>query len=125
MDDVKKELDDLSEVSQKLAKGIVDVYEGPLSQVQQELNALTSKQETCITQMQAENKKMCDVQDDIELNHLFTTVANSQRKLLDIKTEIMSICDRTARLKKRALHLQKLKQKEIQAKAAASVNRDD
>nr|XP_034191501.1 biogenesis of lysosome-related organelles complex 1 subunit 6-like isoform X3 [Osmia lignaria] len=74
---------DFSEAAKKLAQGLLNIYQLPLEQVQKELTEVTNKQETLLSQMQTENKKLQETFDDVKLNEM-----------------------------KRALRLQQIKQKE-------------
>ncbi|KAJ8686398.1 hypothetical protein QAD02_022192 [Eretmocerus hayati] len=100
-----------SSVSAKLTEGLLSIYQKPLEHVRQELCDLTLKQEKCIVQMQTENKKLCDVEEDIELNDLISTVETYHEKLVNMKKEILTIHERTFKLKKRALKVLQNKQK--------------
>lgn len=103
---------DFSNAMKNLADGLLAVYQAPLQQIKGELYELTTKQETLISQMEVENKKLSDTQEDVELNELFSTVKIYQGKLATIKKEMMTIHERSFKLKKRALRLQQIKQKE-------------
>ncbi|XP_032671946.1 biogenesis of lysosome-related organelles complex 1 subunit 6 isoform X3 [Odontomachus brunneus] len=74
---------DFTEAVEKLAEGLLSIYQPPLEQVKKDLLELTSKQETLLAQMQSENKKINETFEDIDLNDM-----------------------------KRALRLQQIKQKE-------------
>ncbi|XP_015438129.1 PREDICTED: biogenesis of lysosome-related organelles complex 1 subunit 6-like, partial [Dufourea novaeangliae] len=81
-------------------------------QVQKELNEVTGKQETLLCQMQVETKKLQESLEDIDLNETFQMIKVYQGKLTLMKKEMASIHERTFKLKKRALRLQQMKQKE-------------
>ncbi|XP_031829554.1 biogenesis of lysosomal organelles complex 1 subunit pallidin isoform X2 [Nomia melanderi] len=81
--DIEEDQQDFSEAAKKLAEGLLSIYQSPLEQVHRELNEITSKQETLFNQMQAENEKLQEIFDDVDLNEM-----------------------------KRALRLQQVKQKE-------------
>ncbi|XP_015596421.1 uncharacterized protein LOC107268297 isoform X2 [Cephus cinctus] len=61
---------DVSKAGKELTTGILAVYQAPLEQIQNELGELTNKQETLISQMQVEIKKLGETQEDIDLNEL-------------------------------------------------------
>lgn len=103
---------DFSGASQKLAEGLLSIYQLPLEQVKKELNELTCKQEALLTQMQFENQRLRDTIDHTELNEMFQTIKAYQSKLAMIKKEMTWIHERTFKLKKRTLRLQQIKQKE-------------
>ncbi|XP_031829553.1 biogenesis of lysosomal organelles complex 1 subunit pallidin isoform X1 [Nomia melanderi] len=110
--DIEEDQQDFSEAAKKLAEGLLSIYQSPLEQVHRELNEITSKQETLFNQMQAENEKLQEIFDDVDLNEMFQTIKVYQGKLTFIKKEMASIHERTFKLKKRALRLQQVKQKE-------------
>ncbi|XP_034191498.2 biogenesis of lysosomal organelles complex 1 subunit pallidin isoform X1 [Osmia lignaria lignaria] len=103
---------DFSEAAKKLAQGLLNIYQLPLEQVQKELTEVTNKQETLLSQMQIENKKLQETFDDVKLNEMFQTIKLYQGKLTLMKKEMASVHERTCKLKKRALRLQQIKQKE-------------
>lgn len=103
---------DLTNATKQLTKGLLSIYQLPLEQVKKELNELTIKQEALLTEMQAENKRLRETLEDMELNEMFQTTKVYRAKLASMKKEMTSIHERTFRLKKRALRLQQLKQRE-------------
>ena len=103
---------DFSEAAKKLAEGLLSIYQLPLEQVQTELNEVTSKQQVLLGQMQIENRKLQETFDDVKLNEMFQTVKHYQGKLTFMKKEMTLIHERAFKLKKRALKLQQIKQKE-------------
>ncbi|XP_053988049.1 biogenesis of lysosome-related organelles complex 1 subunit 6-like [Hylaeus volcanicus] len=103
---------DFSDAAKKLAEGLLNIYQLPLEQVQKELNEATSKQEALLAQMQIENKKLQETFENVNLNEMFQTIKVYQGKLTSMKKEMALIHERTFKLKKRALRLQLVKQKE-------------
>ncbi|XP_076751425.1 biogenesis of lysosomal organelles complex 1 subunit pallidin [Xylocopa sonorina] len=100
------------EATKKLAEGLLNQYQAQLEQVERKLDEVRSKQETLLDQMQIENIKLQDTFDDVKLDEMFQTIKVSQGKLILMKKEMASIHERTFKLKKRALRLQQIKQKE-------------
>ncbi|XP_017884645.1 biogenesis of lysosome-related organelles complex 1 subunit 6-like [Ceratina calcarata] len=107
---------DFKEAANKLAEGLLSQYQVQLVHVQKKLDEVRNKQETLLDQMQFENKKLQDTFNDENLNEMFQTIKVSQGKLVLMKKEMASIHDRTLKLKKRALRLQQVKQKEALTK---------
>ncbi|XP_046838626.1 biogenesis of lysosome-related organelles complex 1 subunit 6-like [Vespa crabro] len=110
--DSVEDIVDFSKATEKLAHGILTIYQPSLEKVKENLNELTSKQEVLLNQIQNDNKKLQDVLEDADLNEMFTTIKLYQGKLTTIKKEMVMVHDRTFKLKKRALRLQQIKQKE-------------
>jgi len=96
----------------KLADGLLAIYQPPLEQIKKELDELTRKQGSLIDRMRVENLKLDDTSGDCVLNEMFSTIKSYQGRLSSIKKEMTSIHERTFKLKKRALRLQQIKQKE-------------
>ncbi|KAF7418059.1 hypothetical protein HZH68_000712 [Vespula germanica] len=111
-----KDIVDFSKATEKLATGILTIYQPSLEKVKENLNELTSKQEVLLDQIQNDNKKLQDVLEDTDLNEMFATIKLYQGKLTTIKKEMVMVHDRTFKLKKRALRLQQIKQKEALGK---------
>ncbi|XP_011643537.1 biogenesis of lysosome-related organelles complex 1 subunit 6 [Pogonomyrmex barbatus] len=107
---------DFSEAVEKLAEGLLSIYQPPLEQVKHELFELTNKQETLLARMQLENKKIHETFEDIDLNDMFSTIKIYQGKLAVIRKEMINIHERTSKLKKRVLRLQQIKQKQAMNK---------
>ncbi|XP_076627654.1 biogenesis of lysosomal organelles complex 1 subunit pallidin [Colletes latitarsis] len=107
-----KDVVDFSGATKKLAEGLLNIYQLPLEQVQKELDEATSKQEALLSQMQIENKKLQETFENVNLNEMFQTIKVYQGKLALMKKEMALIHERTFKLKKRALRLQQVKQKE-------------
>lgn len=103
---------DFKEAVKKLTEGFLNQYQVQWEQTEKKLDEVKNKQETLLNQMQIENKKFQDVFDDIKLNDMFQTIKISQNKLILMKKEMASIHERTFKLKKRALRLQQIIQKE-------------
>ncbi|XP_043505590.1 biogenesis of lysosome-related organelles complex 1 subunit 6 isoform X1 [Polistes fuscatus] len=103
---------DFSKATEKLATGILSIYQPSLEKVKENLNELTNKQEVLLDQIQNDNKKFQDIIEDADLNDMFATIKLYQGKLTNIKKEMVTVHDRTYKLKKRALRLQQIKQKE-------------
>ncbi|KAG5335042.1 BL1S6 protein, partial [Acromyrmex charruanus] len=103
---------DFSEAAEKLAEGLLGIYQSPLEQVKQELFELTNKQDSLLTRMQLENKRIHETFEDIDLNDMFSAVKIYQGKLSVIRKEMINIHERTSKLKKRVLRLQQIKKKE-------------
>ncbi|EZA58776.1 hypothetical protein DMN91_008691 [Ooceraea biroi] len=103
---------DFSEAAEKLADGLLSIYQPPLEQVKKELFELTNKQEALLTRMQLKNKKIEETFEDVDLHDMFATIKVYQGKLALIRKEMINIHERTSKLKKRALRLQQIKQKE-------------
>jgi len=110
--EVSEDTIDFSKAVEKLAEGLLSICQPPLEQVRKELFELTSKQEALLAQMQLENKKIHETIEDIDLNDMFAAVKVYQGKLALIRKEMINIHERTYKLKKRALRLQQIKQKE-------------
>ncbi|KAK9302244.1 hypothetical protein QLX08_005687 [Tetragonisca angustula] len=96
----------------KLTEGFLKQYQEQWEQSGKKLNEVKSKQEILLSQMQIENKKVQDVFNDVKLNEMFQMIKVSQGKLILMKKEMVSIHERTFRLKKRASKLQQVVQKE-------------
>lgn len=95
----------------KLAVGLLALYEPQLEKVKQQLDELTKKQISVIDQLKDENRRFTNVQTSEDLQQMFMMVKLYQTKLVVIKKEMLQLHDRATKLKKRALRLQQTKQK--------------
>ncbi|KAH0547492.1 biogenesis of lysosome-related organelles complex 1 subunit 6 [Cotesia glomerata] len=99
-----------------LAQGLLDTYKPPLEQIGKELQEILNKQEILDNKMQVENQHLTATAEDDECAAMYITVQAYQEKLSRIKREMALIHDRTTKLKKRAIYLQQVKQKQALAK---------
>ncbi|GFG32830.1 hypothetical protein Cfor_07928 [Coptotermes formosanus] len=83
----------------KLADGLLALYEPQLKKVQQQLDELIKKQMTLIDQLQDENSRFTNVQTSDDLQQMFMMVKLYQTKLVVIKKEMLQLHDRATKLK--------------------------
>lgn len=83
-----------------------------LGQLKSDLLELQNKQNGLIDKMQIENRQLTETAEDDMCSRMFPLIKSYNDKLHRIKKEIISVHERTGKLKKRALRLQQLKEKE-------------
>ncbi|XP_053599047.1 biogenesis of lysosome-related organelles complex 1 subunit 6 isoform X2 [Microplitis demolitor] len=113
------ESDEILKVSMdvdKLAQGLLEAYQPPLEQIGKELQEILNKQDILDNKMQVENQHLAATAADDECSAMYITVKAYQEKLSRIKREMALIHERTTKLKKRAIYLQQVKQKQALAK---------
>ncbi|CAK9833566.1 Biogenesis of lysosome-related organelles complex 1 subunit 6 [Anthophora retusa] len=104
---------ELTDAASKLSEGLLNLYQDKFEHVKKKLDEVRVKQETLYDKIQIENKKLQETFDDVHLNEMFQTVKTSQGKLVTMKKEMISIHERTVKLRKRVLRLQQIEEKEI------------
>ncbi|CAK9801572.1 Biogenesis of lysosome-related organelles complex 1 subunit 6 [Anthophora plagiata] len=104
---------ELTEAASKLSKGLLNLYQDKFEHVKKKLDEVRVKQETLYDKIQIENKKLQETFDDVHINEMFQTVKTSHGKLVTMKKEMISIHERTVKLRKRVLRLQQIEEKEI------------
>ncbi|XP_058793040.1 uncharacterized protein LOC131665272 isoform X2 [Phymastichus coffea] len=77
------------------------------------INKLDFRQQRCIVETQQQNKKLCNIQEDIELHDLFSMLTTYYTKLMNIKQDVVTVHEKISKLKRRALRVQLAKQKEV------------
>jgi len=95
-----------------LATGITNVYLPHLRKTQKSLQELVKSQDSVTETLQHENQRFIDSNNDLDLQQTIARVKLYHTKLLNIKKEMASLSDKSAKLKKRAERLQQQKQKE-------------
>ncbi|KAK3570907.1 hypothetical protein QTP86_029444 [Hemibagrus guttatus] len=109
-------LEDMVLVSQecveKLSEGLISHYLPDLQRSRDTLQELTQNQDILLDTLEQEITKFRECNSMIHLNTLFTEAKVYHSKLVNIRREMISLHDRTSKLKKRALKLQQQKQKE-------------
>ncbi|XP_049783695.1 biogenesis of lysosome-related organelles complex 1 subunit 6-like isoform X1 [Schistocerca cancellata] len=96
----------------KLTVGLLSLYESDLVKAKGQLDELTKKQMSVITQLQDENEKLNKMQCTNDLQEMCTMVKQYHTKLTTIKKDMSQLHERSLKLKKRAMKLQQIKQKE-------------
>ncbi|XP_056641514.1 biogenesis of lysosome-related organelles complex 1 subunit 6-like [Diorhabda sublineata] len=105
-----------------LSKGFVSIYKPSLTNIQRQLNELTSKQNMLIIQMHDENIDLADVQHSPEIQELFKKMNLYQNKLLTIRKAMKQLHERSTKLTNRALRLQQIREKEKFAKLQSELD---
>ncbi|XP_058793043.1 biogenesis of lysosome-related organelles complex 1 subunit 6-like isoform X5 [Phymastichus coffea] len=103
----------LPTTTNQLTKGFLDVFEIPLKHLELEIHDLIFRQQRCIVETQQQNKKLCNIQEDIELHDLFSMLTTYYTKLMNIKQDVVTVHEKISKLKRRALRVQLAKQKEV------------
>ncbi|XP_063237695.1 biogenesis of lysosome-related organelles complex 1 subunit 6-like [Bacillus rossius redtenbacheri] len=100
------------EAAEKLAAGLLALYQPKLLETKQKLLELTTKQRGLIDEMQEENRKLSEAHCAEAIQEMFNKIKLYQAKLAGIKKEMAYISDKSSKMKKRALKLQQAKQRE-------------
>lgn len=96
----------------KLTEGLLTHYLPDLQNSKRALQELTQNQLILLDTLDQEVTKFRDCNMLLDLNSLFTEAKVYHNKLVNIRKEMIMLHERTTKLKKRALKLQQLKQKE-------------
>lgn len=109
-------LEDLVSVNEecveKLSEGLISHYLPDLQRSRDTLQELTQNQDVLLDTLEQEIGKFTECNSIIDLNALFTEAKVYHSKLVNIRRDMISLHDRTSKLKKRSLKLQQQKQKE-------------
>lgn len=108
-----------------LATGLIDLYKPSLTNVNNQLQELTTKQNILVEQLHDENLKISWAKNSEEMAEMFNMVKVYQTKLCNIKREMRNIHDKSAKLKKRALRLQQYKERETIVKTQQIQHEED
>ncbi|XP_060780280.1 biogenesis of lysosome-related organelles complex 1 subunit 6 isoform X1 [Neoarius graeffei] len=100
------------ECVEKLSEGLISHYLPDLQRSRDALQELTQNQDVLLDTLEQEITKFRECNSLMELNALFTEAKVYHSKLVNMRREMISLHDRTSKLKKRALKLQQQKQKE-------------
>ncbi|XP_050297499.1 biogenesis of lysosome-related organelles complex 1 subunit 6-like [Anthonomus grandis grandis] len=95
-----------------LSLGIVKTFEPPLKSTRKQLTEVTAKQNELIEKLHGENLSIAKVQHSRELQEMLAKVKTYHAKLCNIKKDIRGLHEKGVKLKKRALKLKELKEKE-------------
>lgn len=99
-----------------LTNGLVEIYEPHLKKVQSQLHELTTKQKVLVEQLHNENLKLAWAQNSSDYQNMFKKIHVYRDKLINIKKEMRLLHEKSTKLKKRAIRLQTLKEKDEAAK---------
>lgn len=97
----------------KLTSGLLAHYLPDFQNSKRALLELTQNQKILLDTLDQEVTKFSDCNALLDLNSLFTEAKGYHNKLVNIRKDMITIHERTTKLKKRALKLQQLKQKEL------------
>ncbi|KFM60540.1 Pallidin, partial [Stegodyphus mimosarum] len=100
------------EILQKLAYGTLSLYLDDTKKISSSLNELTRNQNIVIETLEQENSKLSDAMKMYNLDEMFSKIKQYNVKVQLLKKEMLTIHDRSVKLKKRAMRLQQQKQKE-------------
>ncbi|XP_075985547.1 biogenesis of lysosomal organelles complex 1 subunit pallidin [Anticarsia gemmatalis] len=92
---------------QLLAKGIMELYEPPLTTINTHLKELTEKQEAVHSMLTSEKRRLEDLQNDAMLDALLADIATNKEKLVTISNSMMSLHKRVQSLQTRAANVEK------------------
>ncbi|XP_076850083.1 biogenesis of lysosome-related organelles complex 1 subunit 6 [Brachyhypopomus gauderio] len=96
----------------KLREGLISHYLPELQSSKQALQELTQNQTILLDTLEQEIAKFRECNSMIDLNSLFTEAKVYHSKLVNIRKDMITLHEKTSKLKKRALKLQQQKQKE-------------
>lgn len=97
---------------EKLSTGILSFYVDDMKKTSSSLAELTRNQNIVIETLEQENARITDALKTYPLEEMFTRIKLYHQKVLLLKKDMLTIHDRTSKLKKRAMKLQQQKQKE-------------
>ncbi|CAG9835628.1 unnamed protein product [Diabrotica balteata] len=106
------EINPYNDSVQNLSEGLLAIYKPALTNVKSQLKELTSKQTVLVTQIHQENLDLAEVQYSPEIQDMFKKMNLYHGKLTNIKKDMKQLHERSVKLKKRALKLQQIKEKE-------------
>ncbi|XP_018801054.1 PREDICTED: biogenesis of lysosome-related organelles complex 1 subunit 6 [Bactrocera latifrons] len=101
--------------TKQLATGLLQIFEPPLVKARGQLKELIGKQNKIYIDLSAEKFKL-DNAETAKLHEMMNNVKIYREKLVKIKKQMQSIYQRSKVLKKRAIHVQACKHKELQRK---------
>ncbi|XP_004922522.1 uncharacterized protein LOC101743487 [Bombyx mori] len=90
-----------------LAKGILELYEPPLTTINTHLKELTEKQDAIHNTIKFERQKLEDIQNDAMLDAMLADIATNREKLLTISNSMMVLHKRVQSLQVRAANVEK------------------
>uniref|UniRef100_A0A3Q4C0F8 Biogenesis of lysosome-related organelles complex 1 subunit 6 n=1 Tax=Mola mola TaxID=94237 RepID=A0A3Q4C0F8_MOLML len=100
----------------KLTEGLLAHYLPDLQSSKRALQELTQNQVILLDTLDQEVTKFRECNALLDLNSLFTEAKVYHNKLVNIRKEMITIHEKTTKLKRRALKLQQQKQKELMEK---------
>lgn len=95
----------------KLAAGLLALYEPGLKKLQSQLSELTSKQGQVLKEIEIENARFNSAQDK-KLQEMVIMITEYGNRLQRVKEQMRNITGSVNKLEKRAMKLQQMKQKE-------------
>ncbi|XP_019389202.1 PREDICTED: biogenesis of lysosome-related organelles complex 1 subunit 6 [Crocodylus porosus] len=97
---------------EQLTEGLISHYLPDLQQSKQALQELTQNQAVLLDTLEQEISKFKECNSILDINTLFLEAKHYHNKLVNIRKEMLTLHEKTSKLKKRALKLQQKRQKE-------------
>ncbi|CAL1271721.1 unnamed protein product [Larinioides sclopetarius] len=101
-----------SQLLEKLSTGVLSLYVEDMKKSSSSLAELTRNQNIVIETLEQENARVSDGLTAYPLDEMFSRIKLYHQKVLLLKKDMLTIHERTSKLKKRAMKLQQQKQKE-------------
>ncbi|CAB3246537.1 unnamed protein product [Arctia plantaginis] len=111
---------DEAKTVQLLAKGIMELYEPPLTTINTHLKELTEKQDAVHGMLTSERRKLEDLQNDAMLDALLADIATNKEKLSSISNSMMALHKRVQSLQTRAANVEKVAKSKAANKGGVS-----
>ncbi|XP_032906592.1 biogenesis of lysosome-related organelles complex 1 subunit 6 [Amblyraja radiata] len=100
------------ETVEKLTEGLISHYLPDLKQLKNALQELTQNQVVLLDTLEQQIAKFRECHLVLDINALFTEAKCYHDKLVNIRREMVTLHEKTSRLKKRALKLQQQRRKD-------------
>ncbi|CAD0205074.1 unnamed protein product [Chrysodeixis includens] len=107
MESTSSSATDDAKTVQLLAKGIMEMYEPPLTTINTHLKELTEKQDAVQGMLTSERRRLEDLQNDVMLDALLADIATNREKLVTISNSMMTLHKRVQNLQTRAANIEK------------------
>jgi len=128
-EEIREELseDKIRQFVEQSTDGFLNHYAPTFKNIQKDLERLNSKQEVLTVQASIQNEKFKKAEHEINLPEIISITAHYKDRLDNLKVSMLSLTERSSRLRERAAKLQERKQLQAlsrESKRAANQERE-
>lgn len=96
----------------KCTLGLIEKFESPVKGVDVSLEVINNRQTVITDKLIGENEKFQKVSEEYKISDMIQKTKQYQQKLSGLQKEMVTLSERSANMKTRAMRLQEAKQKE-------------
>ncbi len=110
--EAQKQFRPRQEAIDKCTGGLVEKFEGPVRGIEESMKVINNRQSQLVDKLTAENERFETVEEECKLDNMVQKTKLYRDKLASLQKEMVSLSERSAQMRNRAMKLQEAKQAE-------------